>query len=54
MIKLIEQINELIKFLKVVNEKQPIIFYSEGNASWPHISNLLSELLKNDGKLLTV
>ena len=31
MIKLIEQINVLIKFLKVVNEKQPIIFYSEGN-----------------------
>ena len=52
MIKLIEQINVLIKFLKVVNEKQPIIFYSEGNASWPHISNLLSELLKNKVEII--
>jgi len=52
MIKLIEQINVLIKFLKAVNEKQPIIFYSEGNASWPHISNLLSELLKNKVEII--
>lgn len=52
MIKLIEQINVLIKFLKVVNEKQPIIFYSEGNASWPHISNLLSEILKNKVEII--
>ena len=47
MIKFLKQINVLIKFLKVVNEKQPIIFYSEGNATWPHISSLLNELLNN-------
>lgn len=52
MIKLIKQINVLTKFIKAVNEKQPIILYSEGNASWPHLSNLLSELLKNKVEII--